>query len=106
MHFDIHNPTGLIKKADGGEDGTYGASGETTKQSDTIPFESGGANATDVGDGGNGGSGISREQADTGNDATGLGDAKTNAITQGGTDGTSDTASQSGDQESTKPKGK
>lgn len=101
-HFSLEHPMG---KAEANDD-TLGADSKTTEQSDTIPLQSGGSDTRSGGDGSDGGDGANGKQTDTNDDATGLGDAKADAIGQGGTDGTGDTASQSGDQESAKSKGK
>lgn len=101
-HFSLQHPMG---KAEASDD-TLGANTKTTEQSDTIPLQSGGDNTGSVGDGSDGGDGANGKQTDTNDDATGLGDAKTDAIGQGGTDGTGNTASQSSDKKGWFSKGK
>lgn len=103
-HFSLEHPMGKVDTE--ASDDTLGAGSKTTEQSDTIPLQSGGGNTGSGGDGSDGSDGANGKQTDTNDDATGFGDAKTDAVSQGGADGTGDTASQSGDKKSTKSKGK
>ena len=101
-HFSLEHPMG---KAEASDD-TLGAGSKTTEQSDPIPLQSGGGDAGSGGDGSDGGDGANGKQTDTNDDATGFGDAKADAVSQGGADGTDDTASKPSDKKGAKPKGK